>query len=375
VTAAAAIGLDDDQELFRETVRTFLERESPLARVRSWIDEPHGFPDPWWRQAAELGFTSLLVGEADGGGSISGAGLVDLLVVAREAGRLVSPGPLVPANVVADAVSAHGTAEQRAQVLPGVLSGTLVPVWCEAGTVEVSTEGDSLVLRGRAERVEAAGRADLFLVTATGPDGGRQVLVPADAPGLAVAPRAGIDLLRRFGDVELDDVRVSRAAGVDDGGDVGAAVARQVAIARVLRCAEMAGAMERVFEFTVEYLGDRYAAGRPLSSYQVLKHYLADMKLWLEAAHGVTTLAARAVQDATAEAEELVAACCAYVGEHATEFVQKAVQLHGGIGITWEHDLHLYLRRVTLARSLVGATSAHLELLAGIGLGHREQRP
>src|SRR6185436_11940434 len=121
-----------------------------------------------------------------------------------------------------------------------------------------------------------------------------------------------------------------------------------------LQCAESVGALDQVFTTTVEYLGDRYAFGRVLSSYQALKHRLADMKLWLENAHAVTTLALHAVQDDTDEADELVHAAAAYVGTHGTELVHEAVQLHGGIGVTWEHELHLYLRRVTLNRHLLG---------------------
>jgi len=147
-----------------------------------------------------------------------------------------------------------------------------------------------------------------------------------------------------------------------------------VQLALVLRCAETAGAMGRVLEVTIDYLGDRFAAGRPLSSYQVLKHYLADMKLWLEASVGVTALAARAVHDRSDEAEELVRAAAAYVGEHGTEMVQKAVQLHGGIGITWEHDLHLYLRRVALNRNLDGNPHEHLEWLAASSLAQLEDQ-
>jgi alkylation response protein AidB-like acyl-CoA dehydrogenase len=364
----------DDQALFQQTVRAFLERESSLATVRTWIDDDKGFDATWWKQATTLGFTSFLVAEADGGGSLSGDGLADLLVVAEEMGRLVSPGPIVPTNVVACAVSQAGTPDQRARVLPAILSGEAIPAWCGATTVDVRVDGDHFVLTGSALPVEAATRADDVLVTATSADGPTQFLVPLGTRGVTVTPLAGIDLARRFAHVEFDAVPVDRSAVLGEIGGAASAFEQQLLTALVLQCAESVGAMERVFEFTVDYLGDRYASGRPLSSYQVLKHYLADMRLWLEAAQGVTTLAGRAVHDQASDAEELVRAAAAYVGDHGTELVQRAVQLHGGIGITWEHDLHLYLRRVTLNRNLLGTPPEHLERLAALSLVRLEDR-
>jgi len=126
------------------------------------------------------------------------------------------------------------------------------------------------------------------------------------------------------------------------------------------------GALDRVVEFTLEYLADRSSFGRPLASYQAIKHRFADMKMWLEAAHGATELAARAVQDDAPDAGEIASAAASYLGDHATEIVQECTQLHGGIGVTWEHDLHLYLRRVTLHRNLYGTPAQHRERLAAL---------
>jgi alkylation response protein AidB-like acyl-CoA dehydrogenase len=122
--------------------------------------------------------------------------------------------------------------------------------------------------------------------------------------------------------------------------------------------------MDRVFTMTVEYLGDRYSFGRPLSSYQALKHRLADQKMWLEASHAITTGAARAVAAGADDAAQLVSAAKTWVGPHATELVQDGIQLHGGIGVTWEHDLHLYLRRVTVNRATYGTPEDHAERIA-----------
>jgi alkylation response protein AidB-like acyl-CoA dehydrogenase len=137
-----------------------------------------------------------------------------------------------------------------------------------------------------------------------------------------------------------------------------------------LQCAETVGAIQEVLDFTLEYVADRYSFGRPLASYQALKHRFADMKMWLEACHGTTTAAVRGVQAGGDEAAELVSAAKAYVAVNATEIIQDCIQMHGGIGVTWEHDLHLYLRRATLNRGMYGTPAEHLERIAVmLGMG------
>ena len=367
------LALTDDQQLFHETVHKFLQQECPIATVRAWTERPEGFDPAWWRQAAELGFTSFLVSEADGGGSISGDGLLDLAIVAEEMGRVVAPGPLVSTNVVAGAVSSDGSDEQRSRLLPGVLAGETPPAWGgPGGGVAMTRDGDTFVLRGVQAPVESPVPSSELLIGASGPTGLTQFLVPLGAPGVTVTPLETIDLARRFASVRFDDVRLDAATVLGAVGGGAASVARQARIALVLQCAESVGALDHVFTSTVEYLGDRYSFGRSLASYQALKHRLADMKLWLENAHAVTTLAVGAVQDGADDSDELVHAAAAYVGTIGTELVHQAVQLHGGIGVTWEHELHVYLRRVTLNRNLLGTPAHHLERLAEISLDRLE---
>jgi alkylation response protein AidB-like acyl-CoA dehydrogenase len=134
----------------------------------------------------------------------------------------------------------------------------------------------------------------------------------------------------------------------------------------VMGCAETSGALQRVFDFTLEYAFDRHSFGRPLASYQALKHRFADLKLWVEACAGATTGAARALQNSDGNAAEMVSAAKSYIGNHAHEVIQDCVQLHGGIGVTWDHDLHLFLRRVTVNGVSHGTPNAHRELLASL---------
>ncbi len=361
--------LSEDQAFFQQTTRKFLTAECPLATVRALESDPAGYSLDYWRRGAELGWTSMLVAEADGGGSLSGHGLLDLVLVAEEMGRLVSPGPLVPVNVVASALGRLGTAEQKAAVLPGLLSGSTIAAWCGTRPVDAVPDGDGFVLEGTASPVEVGAQAQHLLVTARTEAGLTQVLVPAGAPGLSVTSLDGLDLVRRFAAVRLDAVAVPASAVVGAAGDAADEVERQLQIAVALQCAEMVGAADRMFEITLEYLGDRYSFGRPLASYQALKHRVADDKVWLEACHAIAAAAARAVATGAEDAGDVASAAKAWIGPHATELIQDCIQLHGGIGVTWEHDLHLYLRRATVDRITYGTPEEHAERIATRLLG------
>jgi len=356
--------LSEDQELFLDTTRKLLAVEVPIPAVRALESDPAGFSTAYWRRGAELGWTSMLVSEADGGGSFSDHGLLDLVLVAEEMGKLTAPGPLVPVSVVAHAISQEGSADQKAAVLPGLLSGDEVAAWTGPTPIAAEVSGDEIVLTGTARPVEAGAQASHLLAAATTADGLTHVLVPVDATGLTVTPLQGLDLVRRFAEARFDDVRLPLSAVVGEVGGAADLAERLLQIAGVLQCAESCGAIDRVFEMTVEYLGDRYSFGRPLSSYQALKHRVADEKVWLEASHGITTAAARAVATGAPDAGQLVSVAQAWVGPHATELIQDCIQLHGGIGVTWEHDLHLYLRRTTLNRATYGTPEEHAERIA-----------
>lgn len=374
------LDLSEDQEFFRSTTRKFLEARCPISVVRSLEADPAGYDPAYWRQGAELGWTSMLVPEDCGGGSVSGEGLRDLAIIAEELGRMVSPGPFVPTNVVADAVARSGSAEQRSSLLPGIVAGGVVAAWAfaergagldlETLSCRARRIAGGWVLRGVKSPAEAAGQAQHLLVTAATDDGSTQFLVPADADGLALTPLEGLDLVRRFAEVELRDVVVGDDAVLGEVGGAADDVERQLQVANALVCAESAGATDRVLEFTLEYVDDRYSFGRPLSSYQALKHRFADMKMWMDACHAASNAAARAVQRSTPDAAELTSAAKAYVGTYSTEIIQDCVQMHGGIGVTWEHDIHLYLRRATVNRGTYGSPAEHRERIARqLGMG------
>jgi alkylation response protein AidB-like acyl-CoA dehydrogenase len=364
--------LTEEQEFFRDTTRRFLESEAPLTTVRALWDTDDGFERDWWAKAAELGWTTLFVPDEHGGGSLSGNPVQDAVIVAEEMGRLVAPGPFLPVNVVCAALARDGSSEQQAELFPALLAGESIATWAfgERGSmwdprgVALTAEpvGDEVVLTGEKAYVEAGGVADHVLVTARTGDGLTQVIVPADAAGVTVTRGRSLDLVRRYASIAFDGVRVPSSAVLGDVGGAADAVERQLEIALALQCAETVGAADRVFEFTIEYAQDRYAFGRPIASFQALKHRIADMLVWLEFSKSISDAAARAV-DAGSDAARLVSVAKAYVSDRCLDLIDDCVQINGGIGVTWEHDIHIYSRRVAVNRAVYGSPEEHRERL------------
>lgn len=363
-----------DQEFLRDTTARFLGNEVPVSDVRKLRDNPDGFDRSYWRKGAELGWTSFLADEKSGGGSVSGRGLIDLTLIAHEFGRHAAPGPLLPVNLVAAALSWSGT-DTHQDVLAELVEGKGIASWCyeegpgtEPGemTFEIRVEGGELVLNGSKRPVEAAAQAEHLLVTGRTGSAVTQALVPVGVRGLSVKPLESADLTRRFYKVDFDDVRIPLTSAIGDPGSAGEQVRRLLQHAFVIQSAESVGAMERGFDMTVEWAFDRYSFGRPLASYQALKHRFADMKSWLEAGHAVADAAADAVDSQSSDAAELASAAKAFIGHYGAELLHDCVQIHGGIGVTFEHDLHLFLRRVTVNRMLYGTPAQHRSLVADI---------
>ncbi|MFD6859907.1 acyl-CoA dehydrogenase family protein [Rhodococcus sp. NPDC060090] len=360
-----------DQDFFRDTTARFLQERTPVAVLRGLRDDAAGYDSDFWRAGAELGWTSLLVDEEHGGGSISDSGLLDLTLIAYEFGRRAAPGPLVPTNIVAALLGRH---DSHPDTLAGLLDGSVTGAWCTAepapgaraatAALEITVDGDEVIVHGTKRPVEAAGTAEVLLVTGRTGEGLSHVLVPRDTPGVTITAMRSVDLTRRYAKVDFDGVRLPASALLGAAGDgaADAEYARHLAI--VLGCAETVGALQTAFDTTVAWAFDRYSFGRALASYQAIKHRFADMKMWLEACHAISDAAAAAVAVDAPDAARLASAAKAYVGDHAADLMQECVQFHGGIGLTFEHDLHLYTRRVAANRSTYGTPAEHRGALA-----------
>ena len=356
--------------LFATTTQSFLEKEASLRRLRELHATGTSFEAGWWRRAAELGWTSLLVPEDLGGGSVSGGvsgGVADLALVAELAGRTVAPGPLHPVStVLAGLVEAP---ENHEQTIESMVSGEAVGSWAvyEPGkpwaplAVETTATRTASGYRidGVKDRIEAGVESAVLLVVARCDGAVRQFLVPTDAPGVGVEPQRSLDMVKSYARVRFDGVEVDEAAAVGSPEQNPDLIARQSQIALILQCAEIVGVLETVLDFTIQWGFDRHSFGRPIGSYQALKHKYADLKIAFEACRATTAAAVAEVATRSSGADLAVSVAKSYVGEHAPGMLQDCVQLHGGIGVTWEHDLHLFLRRVTLYRSMFGTPEDH----------------
>jgi alkylation response protein AidB-like acyl-CoA dehydrogenase len=355
--------------LFASTTQAFLQKEAPLRSVRELHAAGASFDPAWWRRAAELGWTSLLVPEELGGGSVSGSGIADLAMVAEQLGKTVAPGPLYPVSVVLAGLVDCTDPQPHVATIESLMSGETVASWAvsEPGrgwaphepSVTATPTDSGYRIDGVKDRVEAGAQSGVLLVVARSGDEVRQFLVPTDAAGVRVEAQQSIDLVKHYARVHFDGVVVQPSAAVGSPAESAALIDRQSQIAQVLQCAEVVGILQTVFDFTVQWALDRYTFGRPLASYQALKHRFADMKMWLEACRATTAAAVSDLAARSAGAGLSASIAKSYVGEMAGQIIQACVQMHGGIGVTWEHDLHLYLRRVTLYRSMFGTPEEH----------------
>jgi len=389
------LDLTEDQSFFQETARRFLEAEAPVGSARRLIDDLVGFEPGVYRRAADLGWLAPLAPEDFGGGSVSGRAVADLAIVAEETGRVLFPGPLLDSNLAAAAVAHLGSDEQKAGHLPDLVSGrataALAWSWGDDGWPAAGTPADAGAsadptpdggwrLSGARHLVPYGSAVDLLVVAATLPAGSVGLfLVPASSAGLTARRIDTFDLTRPLATLDLAAVDLPGTSllggGREDAGAAG--LERLLVLASVLQCAETVGAMEACFEMTLDYAKSRRAFGRPIGSFQAIKHRLADMLLWLEWSKAAVEAAVDAFDrdgavdgllgaGAGTDAAEAASVAKSVIGEHGPLLVRSAVQVHGGIGYTWEHDVHLFLRRVEANGYLYGSTDFHRSRLAGL---------
>ncbi len=362
----------DDQQALLEVSARFMEETCPITVVRDPDQRDGGFDDAYRRQAAELGWFSMLVPEALGGGSISGNGLVDAALIAYRRGGLLQPGSFVGTNIAALAVAEGGSDELQQEVLAGLVNGDRPASWALAsadtqrpdGGVDAHPNDDGgLTLSGTKTAVQDVDPSSWLLVTCRTADGPALVLVSADAPGMEVTPLDSLDISRRFAEVRFNGARVPPNAIIGEPRGGGDLLDRLLATAATLTAAESIGAMDHEFEMTVAYAKDRIAFGRPIGSFQAVKHLLADTSLAVEMGKAVVSAAARSLGSDDGYGSEAASIAKAFVGDAAVELAQNCFQVFGGIGYTWEHDQHLYLRRLTTDAGLYGDANWHRERL------------
>jgi len=370
-------GFNQEQELLRNTARKFLENECTSEFVRARMAEPAGVTDAFWTKLAEQGWTGLVYPEEFGG---TGLGFVDLTVLMEEMGRAVMPGPFFSTLLGGLTILEAGSAAQKKEWLTKIAGGEAKAAlaftepnarWDAAAVAVTAREaGGKYTLSGTKLFVLDAHVADVIVVVARTreskrPEEGLSLfLVPKGTRGLSVKLLPTMDQTRKLCEVKLEDVVVGAEAlmGPRDGGWT--PLARVLDRATVALCAEMCGGAQRVLDMTTEYAKIRIAFGKPIGSYQGVKHRAADMLVESENAKSLTYYAAWAVDENVPEAPLAASMAKAYASDAFRKIAGAGIQLHGGIGFTWEHDLHLYFKRAKSSEFTFGDATYHREKVA-----------
>jgi alkylation response protein AidB-like acyl-CoA dehydrogenase len=361
--------LSDEQRGLVDSTRSLLSSKWSITRARDLIDSGGGVDAEAWRLGTELGWPALAIAETEGG---LGQQAVDLALVARELGRSLAATPFIPTVVAADAIG-RSAAEQRSKLLQSISEGSLTATWAFAEfgqpwsvaglTTRAHRRGDGYLLNGSKVSVQDADTATLLVVDALLDDVPARFLVPADADGVQIERQHTLDVTRSYSDVTLTDTPVDGAALCAAGDSAHSALTRTMALNTVLVCAELVGIGERLLAMTVDYVKERVQFGRPVGSFQAVKHKCADMRIWVQASTAATFYAAMTLDSDHHDADHATSVAKAYVSDAVNRVAGHALQLHGGIGFTWEHDLHLYIRRARVGALLSGDARSHREQL------------
>jgi alkylation response protein AidB-like acyl-CoA dehydrogenase len=357
--------LTDEQQAIKSTAHDFLASRFKSERLREIAASDDGFDAAGWIEMAELGWTGLAVPEEWGG---QGLGIVELAVLFEEMGYALAPSPLFSNTIAGLALTLCGSDDLRERYLRPLAAGEVrgTPALWDAGspaapggfTMEAKADGDGVVLDGEKILVPDAASADFFLVASSD---GKRHLVERGADGVTIAAEPSIDPTRRFSSVRFDGVRVAAADTLP-----GAEADYYPVFFRlcVALAAESTGIAQRTMEMAVEYAKDRQQFGRPIGAYQAVSHRCAQMLLETENARSAVYGAAWAA-DAEPESLPLAASTAkAYASDAGWRVPDASIQVHGGIGFTWEHDLHFFLKRGRSNAAIFGDAKWHRERVA-----------
>jgi alkylation response protein AidB-like acyl-CoA dehydrogenase len=367
---------NEEQELLRSQARDYLDRVSSTRQVRRLMDADDGWDAAMYGEMGTLGWTGIPFAERHGG---HGLGMVDLTVVLEELGRHVTPSPFQSSVCLAGmTVVAAGDSAKEAELLPGIADGSrratvahleAVARW-DAEGVQLRAErvGDAFLLNGEKLYVPDAGAADWMIVVArtdeASQDGITLLVVDHDAPGVDIAPLRTVDPTRRLYRVSFDRVEVDLSAVLGSPGRGFTILRRGLDASLVAMSAELCGVAERAMELSVAHAKTRQQFGRPIGTYQAVSHKCADMFVQVEFAKSLTYHAAWA-HDAGAPQAPLAASMAkAYASDAARNVTAMTIQVHGGIGFTWEHDAHLYFKRAKSGEVMYGDARFHRDRVA-----------
>jgi alkylation response protein AidB-like acyl-CoA dehydrogenase len=367
----------EDQQLIRESARAFLTAHAGAAEVRAAMSTPRGYDEELWRRmSGELGWTGLAIPEDCGG---SGLGWVELCILQEEQGRRLAASPFfATVALAAPLIEAAARGAQRQSLLRRIACGE-VRIGCALGgadgrppcagvSVELTAAGDRFTLNGVSDFVIHADAADLLLVLARAPgtsgdSGISAAVIPAASAGVTIRPHVMLDLTRPMSQVRFAAVSLEREQLLGEPGAAAGAVHKALDLARIALAAEALGGAEHVLEITTEYAKQRKQFDRPIGSFQAIKHRLADMMIEVEAAKSAAWYAACVAQERGAELPEAAAIAKSYCCDAFFDCTANAIQIHGGVGFTWEHEVHLYFKRARASATLLGSPAWQRERL------------
>ncbi|MFV0316046.1 MAG: acyl-CoA dehydrogenase family protein [Microthrixaceae bacterium] len=360
----------DEQEELRKVVRDFLDNKSDEATVRELMDTTDGYdPAVWTQMGEQMGLQGLVIPEEFGG---SGYSFVELIVVLEEMGRRLLCAPYFSTVVLAGQTLLHsGDDDAKAAHLPGIASGETIATlaytepngrWDESAvTMEATEAGGSYKLNGEKLYVLDGHTAGLIITAARTSAGVSLFTVDGDAAGLTRTALSTMDQTRKQARLEYSDVE-GTLIGTDGGGwDV---LSQVLDLAAVALAAEQVGGAQEVLESAVQYAKDRVQFGRPIGSFQAIKHKCADMLLEVESAKSAAYYAGWCAAELNDELPSVASLAKAYCSEAYFHSAAENIQIHGGIGFTWEHPAHLYFKRAKSSELLFGDPTYHRELLA-----------
>jgi alkylation response protein AidB-like acyl-CoA dehydrogenase len=370
------ISLSEEQELLQGSARDFLQQECPIRLVRAMEDDERGYDLPLWKQMGDLGWLGLMLPEEYGG---TGGTMMDLVVLLEEFGRALVPGPFVPTVIqVALPILWAGSDQQKRDYLPKLNQGELIGTmaWHEPSATSqpwgveatATAQGEDYSLNGTKLCVPYAHVADYLLTVArtgegaTPADGLTLFLVDAKSPGVSMT-KLGTIADDHQCEVLLQDVRVPRRQVLGEVGKGWPIVEQIRRYGAVAKCAEMVGIAQQAFEISLNYAKTRVQFGRPIGSFQVIKHKLANMVTDVDGSRYVTYRAAWFLSEGLSAGQE-IAVAKAWTNEACRRVVREAQQVHGGIGYTKEYDLQLYTRRAKAAEIAFDDSDTHREALA-----------
>jgi alkylation response protein AidB-like acyl-CoA dehydrogenase len=358
--------LSDEQQQLQASTRSALERLGGLNAARAIVNGSTAEEHALWDLGGSLGWWGLGVPESAGG---SGGTIVEQVLVAQELGRVVSPISLVETATLACAVAGSDRTAFWSQLLASVASGEVRPACALAETnggwepgrsgTRLVVQGNLSILSGQKTYVSSADAASFFLVTAQTASGPAVAAVDAAAPGLTLAPQATLDLTRRMFRIDFDAVALAPERILGTGAPAEDLQEQIFRSAYVLTAAECVGVAERLLEMTVAYAQQRVQFGRPIGSFQAIKFKLADMAISLSGVRALTYVAAMHVRDYSPDGLKLARMAKGHAGGTIAAIASEALQIHGGIGMTWEHPLHLLLRRSRVLAATFGTAELH----------------